>query len=54
MRDIKELDAAQTLARQRREWAVQNVGWAVMVLMVLGVALGFLGGGRALCHAHRR
>ncbi|MPZ98566.1 MAG: hypothetical protein GEU80_04355 [Dehalococcoidia bacterium] len=30
---------------QRREWLVQRVGWAVMLLIVLGAALGLFGVG---------
>ncbi len=48
MRDVKELDEAQALTRQRHEWAVQRTGWVLMALWLAAGALGLLGGGGLL------
>jgi len=39
------LDCAQDLPYQRREWFVERVGWALMLLLVLAALLGLLGSG---------
>lgn len=47
-----ELDQAEVLASQRREWKAERVGWGIMALILALGALGGFGGG-PLAHASR-
>ncbi len=41
---VGELEISSDLAFQDREWVVQRVGWAVMVVVLVLTTLGLLGG----------
>jgi hypothetical protein len=45
VRRVGDLEVTQDLRFQRREWAVQRVGWMVMALLALGALLGLFGDG---------
>lgn len=42
---IKDLQLAEDMPFQRREWVIQRIGWGVMALIVLAALLGFMGRG---------
>jgi hypothetical protein len=43
-----DIQLGEDMAFQRREWALQRVGWALMGLVVVAAILGFTGGPGAL------
>lgn len=42
---VGDLEIEQDLAFERREWAVQRAGWALMALVLLAALLGLFGAG---------
>lgn len=42
---IGDLDIAQDLEHQRREWVIERIGWAIMALILLAALAGLLGSG---------
>ncbi len=42
---VGDLEVSQNLDYQRRMWAVQRVGWALMVLALLAALVGLVGDG---------
>lgn len=42
---VRSLEIEEDMAFQRRNWAVERIGWAAMVLLVLAAALGAFGAG---------
>ena len=51
VRQVGDLEIAQDLAFQRREWTIQRVAWAVMALVALAGLLGLFGGAGPLTRA---
>lgn len=49
---VGDLELAQDLRFQRREWVVQRVGWAAMALLVVAALAGMLGRGGPLARTH--
>jgi len=45
MRRVGDLDLDQDLTFEKRQWKVQRVGWAAMVLIVVAALLGVFGSG---------
>ncbi len=45
---VSDLEVNEDLKFQRRDWAVQRVGWVAMALVALVALLGFFGGTGAL------
>ena len=45
MQRVGDLEVGQDLDFQRREWAVQRLGWAVVALILVAALLGLLGPG---------
>ncbi|HWP42190.1 MAG TPA: hypothetical protein VNO14_03065 [Blastocatellia bacterium] len=42
---VGDLEIAQDMTHQRREWAIERVGWAIMALILLAALAGLLGPG---------
>ena len=48
---LGDLEVGQDLDFQRREWAVQRVGWGAMALVILAALLGLFGSSGPLSRA---